>query len=138
MKLIAFIGACGLLAACSTSPEITGSTWKHTEIADGAEQSRQLVIDNGQCKQVAIGAAPMPEYRPASTPTSYKITGESRSIGGPTREFSATVRPTRNMGESFSDGLADGMAIRRSLDARRAEHEIFRGCMYRLGWTDGS
>lgn len=52
-------------------------------------------------------------------------------------DYQGTVTPTRSGSSSFSQGMANGMAIRQSLEASAARSEIYRGCMCQLGWAEG-
>ncbi len=84
-----------------------------------------------------MGSAPMPSVAINNDPTSYRVTGTSSSFGGGYRTYDATVTPVQSPAGAFASGFANGAAIRQSIDARNAREEIYKGCMYQLGWTAG-
>jgi len=39
---------------------------------------------------------------------------------------------------SFTQGMANGVAIHRLIDARMVHHQVYKGCMYQLGGRQAS
>ena len=133
-------GIASLLAGCA-------STWTNPYIPDKNAMDRQLVMDNGYCKRVAIGAAPMPAVNVpvAQAPQGYNVTGTSTTYGygAPARtDFTGRVTPYQPGGAAagfangFSGGVAQGAAVGNAIRARRDQDEVFKGCMYQLGWQE--
>lgn len=130
---------CGLtliltLGACANTQ------WRHPNYSSSpALHEQRLSIDNGYCAQVVQGTAPMPAIAVASaTPSGYYVSGSSTTYGNQginTSNYNATVTPAVNPVQSFTGGFAQGAAIRAMWDAKRAQKDIHRGCMARLGWV---
>lgn len=123
------------LAGCQTAGSAPAS-WQNSALKTEPARERQFVIDNGRCKAASMGSVPMPSG-PAvvATPSSYQVSGSGYSAGSGFQTYSATVTPVQSPGVAFAGGFANGMAVRRAIDARMAQDEIYRGCMYQLGWT---
>lgn len=127
-----------MLAGCQTMSGSAPASWQNPALKTDAERERQFVIDNGRCRQVSMGSAPMPGPAIAIAPSSYQIAGSGYSASGGHQTYNATVTPVQSPGASFAQGVSNGMAIRRAIDARMAQDEIYRGCLYQLGWTQVS
>lgn len=123
------------LAGCQTAGSAPAS-WQNPALKTEAARERQFTIDNGRCKQASMGSVPMPSG-PAvgSAPASYNVSGSSFGAGSGFQTYNATVTPVQSPVGAFAGGFVNGMAIRRAIDARMAQDEIYRGCMYQLGWT---
>lgn len=122
------------LSGCVTS------NWQNPRIASAEQRDRQLVIDNGYCKRVAVGSAPMPSIQVANAqPQGYAIAGTATNYGayGPvTTSYRGSVTPMPNAGASFAGGVAQGAGLGAAMRARRDQDEIHKSCMYSLGWSD--
>lgn len=125
------------LAGCQTVADLIPRNWQNASLATEAERERQFVIDNGRCKQVSVGSTPMPSASISAEPASYRVSGTATSSTGERSDYQGTVTPSRSGSSSFAQGMANGMAIRQSLEASVARSEIYSGCMYQLGWTEG-
>lgn len=106
-------------------------------------EERQFTIDNGRCKQVAVGAAPMPAIIPQSpAPSGYAIHGTATTTGAggmTTTYFNGNASPTVSGGFAggFAQGMGNGMALGMVLRQQREQKEIYEGCMATLGWEEG-
>lgn len=118
----------------------TTSNWQNPRIASAAQRDRQLVIDNGYCKRVAVGGAPMPNIQVANTQSQgYAVSGTTTSYGTygqVTSNYRGTVTPMPNAGASFAGGVAQGAGLGAAMRAKRDQDEIHKSCMYSLGWSD--
>lgn len=125
-----------VLYACATS-------WRNPGVPPHMQQ-QQLAIANGYCKQVSVGSAPMPSVNiPAPVhPPAYRVNGYGTTTYDSGRvansSFNATVTPYQSPAQSFADGLTSGAASGAALGvlmrAKRDQDEIYRGCMFGLGW----
>lgn len=115
--------------------------WVNPNIADPRAQERQLNIDKARCTAASTGAAPMPAINTTQAPSAYNMTGTANTLGtvgnqpfNATTSFTSTATPSpgSSFGQGFAQGAANGAAIR----ARQQQDEIFKGCMYSLGWSD--
>lgn len=123
------------LAGCQTAGSAPAS-WQNTALKTETARERQFVIDNGRCKQASMGSVPLPSGQGiVAAPASYQVSGSSFSAGSGFQTYSGTVTPVQSPAGAFAGGFANGMAMRRAIDARMAQDEIYRGCMYSLGWT---
>ncbi len=75
---------------------------------------------------------------PVTAPSSYQVSGSGASPGAGYQTYNATVTPIDSPGASFAQGVANGITVRRAIDARMAQDEIYKGCMYQLGWAQSS
>lgn len=136
MRGLMLVATLPLCACMATSP----ASWQHTQLADSAASERQFVIDNGYCRQVAVGGAPMPPMpAPPQQEPGYDVTAQTTTMGPggmthATTRATVTPRPSGGFAGGMAGGLAQGAALRQQIDARRAQSEIYDGCMYRLGW----
>lgn len=131
---LALAPAVALLAGCATN-------WQNPRIADPVQRDRQLVIDNGYCKQVAVGSAPMPNVAMPNNPTPQNYAFNARSTttgayGSSTTNYTGNVSAYPNAGQSFTNGVVQGAAVGVLIRAKRNQDEIHRGCMYQLGWME--
>ncbi|MEW6125023.1 MAG: hypothetical protein AB1698_20655 [Pseudomonadota bacterium] len=126
------------LAACQTAGSAPAS-WQNPSLRTEAARERQFVIDNGRCKAASMGSVPMPSG-PAvvAAPASYNVSGSGYSAGSGFSTYNATLTPVQSPAGAFAGGFANGMAVRRAIDARMAQDEIYKGCMYSLGWTQSA
>ncbi|MEW6257790.1 MAG: hypothetical protein AB1592_17695 [Pseudomonadota bacterium] len=123
------------LAGCQTAGSAPAS-WQNPTLKTEAARERQFVIDNGRCKAASMSSVPMPSGPGiVATPSSYNVSGSSFGAGSGFQTYNATVTPTQSPGAAFAGGFANGMAIRRAIDARMAQDEIYKGCMFQLGWA---
>ncbi len=123
-----------MLTACATN-------WHNPRYAaTPAIHDRQLAMDNGYCKMVSSGSAPMPSmYIAPAAPQAYQVTGQSTTYtpyGVANSNYTGTVRPYTNPGQSFATGAMQGAAMGAVLRARMDQEEIHKGCMLTLGWMD--
>jgi hypothetical protein len=137
MRRYVTIMAAALSAGCTTA----GADWHNSQISDSTVAERQLIIDRGYCKQVALGAAPMPDIRLPEQQPDYVITGDATTTGPSGRStttFQATARPVQGggFGAGMASGLAQGAALGEAMRTRRDQAEIHRSCMYALRWSD--
>lgn len=134
MRELLIIAACMSVTACGTSP-----TWNHTLITDPVAEERQFDIDKGYCIQAAMGSVPMPNVP-------YIPDAGNGSFSGTYREYNAQSGYTTGQyyGSTSSGGFAGGVAsgfatgaaMGAAIRARRAQEDIFVGCMKQLGWND--
>ncbi|RMX06836.1 hypothetical protein D8I35_10110 [Corticibacter populi] len=123
-----------LISGCATQ-------WNNPNLVnDPAVLQQQLAIATGQCKQVALGNAPMPDIQvPTSQPSGYAISGTTNTYNSSTSNYSngtyaTTVTPVANPAQSFMGGYAQGVALGVMLRAKRNQDAVFDGCMAKLGW----
>lgn len=126
------------LTACASAPN-----WQHTKITDKTEAARQLVIDDGNCSLIAMGAAPVPQVPVSNTPQTTDITlyGSTYNTGTGTRSYStytgqATTNPSGGFAGGFASGMQSGANLGAAIAARNAQDRIHKSCMYSKGWTD--
>lgn len=136
LSLGTMLGAALCLSGCAT--------WSNTSIADPVMHERQLARDNGYCKKVAVGAAPMPSVsvQPGSSAQGVMVHGQATTYGpnGAMRRsaYSGSATPAASFGDGFASGMAQGAAVGALLLARQQQDLIYVGCMAELGWKKSS
>lgn len=134
IRTSAAVVAAGLALAACASPK-----WQHTEITDPARSARQLVVDDGYCTQVALGAAPMPQVVTAPTGSTSNVSMRGTTVNpqtGQTTYGTYTGQVTTAPTNSFAAGMANGMNMGNAINAGLAQERIHKACMFAKGWTD--
>lgn len=132
MKRIALFFTSLAISACSTN-------YYNPNIRNTADLERQRIIDEGYCTQVSSGSAPMPNIRVYNNPVNANFSGTVNTVYSngirSSSNYNGTISTYQNPGESFSNGLANGISAGAALRARFDQDKIFKGCMLKLGWT---
>lgn len=137
----AVVPAALLAAGCATGH------YENPNLKDPVALARQKAVDEGYCKRVSHGAAPMPQVR-YYTPEqqSYAITGTINSYNYNTGHTNSTytahaapqTTPAGGFAAGFAQGMANGANLAAAFAADEAQRKIYHGCMMSLGWIDTS
>jgi hypothetical protein len=120
-----------------------GPNWQHTRITDKTTAARQLVIDDGYCTQVSVGAVSVPMVPPPAVSTISNVNLQGATFNpqtGTTNHSSYTGQvtsvPAGGFGGGFASGMANGLNMGAAIAATQAQERIHKSCMFAQGWTD--
>lgn len=107
--------------------------WVNPNITSKQETNIQLKKDDGYCDAVSYGAVPMPTQvinnnnKNGTFNTTNTATGE---------RYSGTY--TSNNSGGFAKGFSNGAAVGESMRANADRLNVWKSCMYNLGWLEES
>ena len=127
-----------LLFLCIFSTIIfTGCTqkgiWINPNLTSKPEHDIQLKKDDGYCDAVSYGAVPMP----TQVINNYNKKGTFNATNTATGErYSGTY--TSNNSGGFAKGFNNGAAMGERMRANADRLNVWKSCMYNLGWVEES
>lgn len=122
-----------VLILISFSGCIQKGIWVNPNITSKQETNIQFKKDDGYCDAVSYGAVPMPTQVINNNNKNGTFNATNTATG---ERYSGTY--TSNNSGGFAKGFNNGAAVGASMRANADRLNVWKSCMYNLGWLEES